>query len=79
MHEARHYFRYNDRPDAKGAVILERDDDEHIIITENRGGEWCDPFLMPDEELYDLDTTHVGQLDEEKFRRVKEHATHAIV
>lgn len=62
----------DDENDVKGIVIIEADDDDEFRVVENRDGEWCKPFWMPESELQSHETETVGNLSSDQFLRVCE-------
>lgn len=57
------YLRDQTDSDVKGIVILDANERKsRYYVTENRDGEWCYPFFMPEGELESYDTEEVGVL-----------------
>jgi hypothetical protein len=68
------YLRDTGENDVKGIVIIETDNDDNdaFRVTENRAGEWCKPFWMPESELSSQETEVAGKLTSEQYLRVYE-------
>jgi hypothetical protein len=76
MYERQTYLKELGDNDVKGIVIIETDeDDEQYRVTENRDGEWCGPFWMPDSELTDKEFKHMGKISSDQYRKVYDKAT----
>jgi hypothetical protein len=71
MYDTQTYFRDVGDNDVKGIAILETSESDGYRVSENRDGEWCKPFWMPEDELESHDTEKVGILSSDQYLRVQ--------
>lgn len=65
------YLRDTDEEsDINGIAVLEVSESDGYRLTEQRDGEWCKPFWMPESELLSHSTEVVGNLSSDQYLRL---------